>query len=71
MFNFPRNSFADSTDTKTSSNKTYFMNGVLYPIPSKKVGEDKEMHENVPSADSDGKFFAIVKPIGFDFTPEV
>jgi predicted ribosomally synthesized peptide with nif11-like leader len=36
----------------------------------KKAGEDKELQEKLMGADSDEKFFAVVKEAGFDFTKE-
>ena len=36
----------------------------------KKVGEDKELQEKLKGADSEEKFFAVVKAAGFDFTKE-
>ena len=36
----------------------------------KKVGEDKELQEKIKGADSEEKFFAVVKGAGFDFTKE-
>ena len=36
----------------------------------KKVGEDKKLQEKIKGADSEEKFFVVVKAAGFNFTKE-